>query len=413
MMRPTIRTTIGSHVFVTVALFAQLVTAQEAATRVVILDVAGGGTEELEAAFAELPRVELRDQKWFVAEVKKSDVRASRLMTRPDDLKFVMSSSGTSYVVAVQPDDDFWSVLFFDETGEAVREFEIERQADELSARKAASIRDIFVELLPASAPATDETAADEPDPEVVEDAAEPDDDAPASSAVDVAPRSDRPPPFAFALAGALVKRNETYIGANTAQLSFNSAFYPGARLDAALFPGGFSLGSSAIGVELSGLFGRDSVASETESATILHIEADLDLVLQATDALAFTLGAGHARFQLPENDLLPSTSTTYVRAGVRFEQRLGAVDIGADLVGIPYGLAGSDTPLFGESSRAHGFGGSLAIGYRLTETIGLRARNQFRVLRTSYPGQGTLDFHDTRAFGLVWGPDVGITLAF
>ena len=92
---------------------------------------------------------------------------------------------------------------------------------------------------------------------------------------------------------------------------------------------------------------------------------------------------------------------------------RLGAVDIGADLVGIPYGLAGSDTPLFGESSRAHGFGGSLAIGYRLTETIGLRARNQFRVLRTSYPGQGTLDFHDTRAFGLVWGPDVGITLAF
>ena len=171
MMRRTIRTTIGSLVFVTVALFAQLVTAQEAATRVVILDVAGGGTEELEAAFAELPRVELRDQKWFVAEVKKSDVRASRLMTRPDDLKFVMSSSGTSYVVAVQPDDDFWSVLFFDETGEAVREFEIERQADELSARKAASIRDIFVELLPASAPATDETAADEPDPEVVEDA--------------------------------------------------------------------------------------------------------------------------------------------------------------------------------------------------------------------------------------------------
>lgn len=390
-----------------------LATAQED-VRVVVLDV-GAGTPQLESAIGEVPTVEVRDQAWFVEQIRDTGYEPRKIFERPTELRFVMVGSGVDWVVALRADEKRWVGAFFDESGEAKVEFELDRSGD-LTAANADTVRAYLESELgierrqetvePAVAPET------QAEPEVE---SEPGRNEAADSAVVTADAQestragdrDGAPHLRAQASAALLKRDVTYAGTNSALLTFRSAFYPGAKLEV----GYFGIADGIIGVSASVVAGFDQIQGDGDTASVRHLEGELSMHATFGDHASVRLGGRHVRFDLSANDVLPSTHVTLLRLGLHFERSLGPVFVEAAADAYPFGVVGASA-LFGESALAYGFGGRLAMRYPLGELWGLLAGCDFRTVRTDFTGAGTLDFRDTRAFELVWGPHVGITFA-
>jgi hypothetical protein len=69
--------------------------------------------------------------------------------------------------------------------------------------------------------------------------------------------------------------------------------------------------------------------------------------------------------------------------------------------------LTGADA--FGESSLGYGFGASFGGEYAFSETFGLGFGYEARFDRTSFSGQGSLDYLEAEAFELVQGVTLGV----
>lgn len=388
-----------------VALFYPGFALAQDVARTVVLEVEGGGTQRLEATLAEVPGVEIRTQDWFLDQVKKSGGKTKKIMSRPEDLRFVMISADIRYIVAIQGDEEQWSVAFFDDAGEPVKKMELARDGGELTIEEAQRIRGTLEDLLGI-----------EPEPVVAQEA--PTADAPPEREVaEVAPSPARPTTDAESLrltaAAAMFKRDVSIAGENGAVLTFRSAFYPGARLEGAWFPGFGEFDALWLGFVVNGAVGFDTLVTEEESIPIRQIEAEGGVVLRSRGALSLEVAARHVRYQLPSNDFLPTLTATLLRAGVAFRESFGKWTVVAQADAVPVGFAGSHARLFGESAVMYGFGGEVHVGYAFSDRLGARVGNGFRLVRTDFAGQGSLEFRDTRAFELVWGPDVGITLAY
>lgn len=391
-------------------LFAGTAYAQDAPRRTVVLDVKGGDSDALRDAIGEVENVEVKNQKWFLRQIRQREVRAHKIMKRPKDLRFVMSGSDIQYVVAVIPEDGAYEAAIYDSSGEPVRRFSLE--GGEFGVERAGEVRAEFEQLLGigfemgddvAEETFVEETPADEPG-EPVETAA-------ASSG----PDDGDVPWLVVEPTARMFKRDLSRVGEGGAALTFRSAFYPGVSVDAELMPSNAAVGEVGLGGYLSADIGFDSLSADEESIPILHLEAagGVGLRLPTAADLRLRIGARHARFTLDSNDFLPSVTQTLLVAGLLARHRLGAATIDSSLSVIPYGLHGADRRLFGESSRVLGFAGGLALRFGLSDSLDATIGYRFRALQSRFAGDGTLEFRDTVGFELVQGPRLGITLHY
>jgi hypothetical protein len=379
--------------------------------RTVVLDVGESGGETLRDVIGGVDDIEVKDQKWFVRQIRKHDVRAHKIMKRPRDLRVVMSGGEIDYVIAVIPEDDTFEGAFYDSTGEQVHRFTLEG-GGEFSQTRAEEVRGEFEQFLGVGFAMGEEEVAQEAPAEPVEPA----DPEP----VRTADTSATLPAGELAWltiepAARLFKRDLSFVGEGGAALTFRSAFYPGASFDGAIFPSNAMFGDVGIGGYLTGALGFDSLTTGDDSLPIMHLEGagGVALRLPASADLRVRLGGRHARYTLDSNDALPSLTQTLITAGFRASHQFGAIVLDGLLEVIPFGVHGSDARLFGESSRLMGFSGGLTLRYEFSDVLGAAIGYSFRAIRSRFPGDGTLEFRDTVGFELVQGPRVGITLHY
>lgn len=382
-------------------LWSTMVTAQDAPQRTVVLSVSGGGTEMLVAEIAAIPIVEVREQGWFLEQVRERKLRAKKLLSRPKDLRFVMSGSNILWVVYVELTDDGYAGRIFGSDGELATSTELGDEFGQVEAaqmrgelEKLLGIEAEVVEAIEVSAEEVEEQAVSVGEPEVV------------TTEEDEAPRPSAPADeglFVY-VGGRFFQRDLSFAGANNAVLNYESAFYPGFAL-AADYVLGTEVGPGKLGLGFDLQAGFDGI----DDASVLHLDAGLGVGLHF-GTLNVSLGARHIRYGVSDENVFPSLSHTMVLLGLRAAQPLGPVTLTGDSEVYPWGTYGGAGKAFGESSREIGFASRLGLRFALTDSFDLGAGYGFRVGRSSFAGQGTLDFVDSRGFELVHGPELGVT---
>ncbi|MEZ4461089.1 MAG: hypothetical protein R3E66_15470 [bacterium] len=404
-----------------VTLFAQpAIAADPVPLRVVVLQVAGDGDDRVAAKVAEIEGVEVRDQAWFVKQVKQRGIKTKGLMRRPKDLKWVMQGAEVTRLVFFEDEDTSYTVNLIGQNGEVSREFKMDKVSGTLDD---ASV-DIIVKEL-------QEDMGIAPKPVVVEE-----------TKVDVKPEQTKVEPpkvepepasglygsqnLSIEVFAKLNKRDLGVNGANGAVLTYPSQFYPGGGLNLTYLPGS---SESSTGVVAGVMVGMASVAAAAdpgqtaESKSLLHLEGKLLLdhrVLVPTAVggrsavrFDFLAGAKYTAFSVDQG-ALPSTSTVFVVLGASASKR--ALADGLTLRGrvelLPFGtwLGGAEN--YGESPVGYGFGAGLGGDYALSDSLGLVFGYDLSFQRTSFSGQGTQDYLDAEAFELVQGLTLGVVYA-
>lgn len=369
-------------------------------SRTVILNVSDGGDTSLLVAEVEaLPKLDIKDQKWFLEQVKSRGMSPKKLLQRPADLRFVMSGSDIKYVLYVDRDDAGFVGQIFSSDGQMADSVGL---GDEFGQVEAAMFRETFEGVLGIK------TETVQPI-EVVRDAkapAPPVEEPPPAAAP---ARGDRSGGLAVAVAGRMFKRDLTYAGGNNAVLNYQSALYPGAALDGE-YVLGVTVGPGLLGLWLGIDAGFDSLATPDESFSILHLEAAGGVSLNF-DTVSLRLGGRHIRYSLPSNDTFPTIVHTVAVLGLGAEEHFGSLALGGDVEIHPWGLYhGSSSRLFGAKSSEIGFGSGVRLGYLVGESFKVTLGYGARVQRSRFPGAGSLDFSDSRGFELVHGPELGVT---
>lgn len=390
----------------------------EPTIRVVVLTVPGGGTEVLGEKIDALEGVEMLPQAWFVAEVKKRGIKTKGLMKRSSDLKRVMQGAEVMRLVFVTEEDGArYLVTFLGDDGEARREFKLDQTEaglDEAGADK------VVAELKDDLGLVTQPQVQDVPvldEPEVVEVKPEP---------VVVATGLRGTEGWKVEAAARLIKRDLGVNGANGAVLTYPSQFYPGGDFRFSYFPGGKG-SSTSTGVSMRVIAGLASVSSAVdpgqtpESKPVFHLEgellADHRVVLGRSgagerDSVRFDLlgGARFVSFAIDQG-ALPATSEIALILGAKASTRALSPELtlfgGVQLTPFGMWLTGADA--FGESSLGYGFGASFGGEYAFSETFGLGFGYEARFDRTSFSGQGSLDYLEAEAFELVQGVTLGV----
>lgn len=376
--------------------------------RTVVLNVSGGETQLLVAEIEAVPNVELRDQGWFLKQVRSRGMRPAKLLARPADLRFVMSGSNIAFVIHVNHEDGVYEGRVYGVDGELVGTTAL---GGEFGQVEAAQVRAAFEKVLGIEEEpvAAIEVGVDEVEPHAVVGDAEEEVSAP----VDGAPTSRRPSRdtgFELSLGARIFQRALSFTGGNNAVLNFESAFYPGFALAAGFVPDSVKLGPGQFGLWLAIEGGFDSISGGDGSVSVLHLDGASGVALHF-DVVTLHVGARHVRYSVADADVFPSLTHTLALLGVGAEQQLGSWIFGGDAEIYPWGFYGARSArLFGEGSRQIGFASGIRIGLMLGQSVGIVGGYRFRTGRSSFSGRGSLDFADTRGFELVHGPELGVT---
>ncbi len=386
---------------VVLSVLATLPAAAQEVHRTVILKVAGGGTELLTAEIKALPNVDVRDQAWFLEQVKARGMTPKKLLQRPADLRFVMSGSNIAYVVYVDHDDGQYIGRIFAADGRPADKINL---GSDFGQVEAAEVRSLFERVLGI------EVEAVEPiDLTPTEKAAPKAAVAEADVATTKKPIGDARRGLTIGAAARVFKRDLSYAGSNNAVLNYRSGLYPGAALDAE-YVLGTQVGPSLLALWLGAEAGLDSLAVDASTTSILHLDAAGGVGVNF-DRLKLRLGARHVRYSLSANDVFPTIVHTLVLVGLAAEESLGAMTLGADVELHPWGTYhGSSARLFGASSIQQGFSAGVRMGYPVGSSFAFAVGYRARLERSSFPGQGSLDFSDSHGFELVHGPELGVT---
>lgn len=391
--------------------------ADEQPTRVVILKVKG--VDALIDKVSKLDNVEVKDQSWFVKQVRQRGIKTKGLMRRPNELRWVMQGAEVSRVVYFDADGARFSVNFIGEDGEIRREFKVDRSGDGIDEETA----DLILKELKDDLGLTEQPQ--------IQDAT------PVETAVVEAPKAEAaleskmPATRLYGSSGLdvkiyarLNKRDLGVNGSNGAVLTYPSQFYPGGGITLVYFP---SDSNSATGVRVGAMVGLASVAAAVdpgqtaESKSLMHLEGELAVdhrVLQPTrgdgdrDAVRFdfTAAARYASYSVDQG-ALPSVSMVSVELGASVSQRALAegLTLGGNVMISPFGTWLSGGENYGNSPVSYGFGAGLGGNYQLSDTLGLLFHYDLRFLRTSFSGQGTQDYLEAEAFELVQGLSLGV----
>lgn len=380
--------------------------AQEGPGFLVVLDVPGGGTEELMAGLKELEGVRVEGQKWFLEEVQARGMTPRRILRRPKDMRWVMRGAEITYVIFLEKGDSGFAANFVGESGESEEKVELEGEA--LDASGVEKIVALAREKL-AKSKATDVAAVeDEPLPEP-----------------EVKPRAPAPPITSsswldIGVGLRLLKRDLVIGGKNGGVLTYPSQLYPGAQILVEGYPGG---ASDAIGFYLRGIVGLGSVATAGVSSGVLHIDAEggpsyrvkTRIGAETSSKAIETTLRGGARFTSFSTDALVLPATSMVALTLGATTRVPALDDAFAVRGTvdftPFGLWLEGRDKFGESSITYGFSASLGGIYAITSSIDLAFDYWMRLDRTTFSGVGTLGFDGADGLELVQGLHAGVIL--
>lgn len=409
---------------------------------IAVLDVPGGGTEDLVAAISEIDNVEVQGQTWFLEQIKSGAFKAKGIMSRPEDIKWLMDGAKITYILYLAPGEDatspYTARLVGAEAGKPVHDFEVERTADKGVTKPSAKIaaieidkyiesqkpRDLEAEAAAAAAKkkAEAERAAAEDPNEVKKKVA-----AEKKKALDAFSRDW----LSLNLRGIGVRRDFHVTGANEAVSAYSSAFYPGFALDIAAFPMGMSTPEYAgIGFYADFMMGFDSVIiadgagnEQNISITQLELEGGVlyrlgdPLQLRSSDAarVDLSIGVHHSNYAATPNIRLPSLSHTSFVVGSRVSRKMfsDSFKLRAGVNISPIGIFGTGVELFGESAYTYGVGGSLGGEVTATDDIGITFGYKFHLQRTNFTGEGELGFTDATAFELVQDLSAGIAYTY
>jgi hypothetical protein len=405
--------------------------------RITVLDVPGGGTDALIESIEQLRGIEVKEQAWFLEQIKGRGFAAKGIMTRSDDLKWLMKGAEIDYILYLASGDKgdaaYEARLVGREVGKVVHRFPVDRTPNGLSQAGANGVvqqlqdylksqqpRDLEAEKrarLAAQKEAARQAQAHDPN-EVKKKAA---------SAKNAALAAFSKDWFIVTLRGIGLRRDLQVAGANQAVMSYTSAFYPGFALGIETFPIGMSNPDYAdIGFYADYVQGFDSItipdADNNEvSVSIKHLELEGGILYQLGDPLELktsdaakvdlTIGVRYSNFSADPNPALPSISHTSFVIGSRVTKEMfnGSFELRAGVNVTPIGIYGNGGALFGEESHTYGGGGNLGGMIAASDALGIIFGYEFRLQRTIYTGTGELEFTDASSFELVQGLSAGI----
>jgi hypothetical protein len=121
-------------------------------TRVVVLQVKGGGTRALRKSIEALDGTEVKNQSWFLREIEAQELSAKGLLGRQEELQALCGSSRIDYIVDVGAADGVHVVQIIEgAAGEIVRRFEVEQYEPRLSLNSADEIAAVVLTLINTS----------------------------------------------------------------------------------------------------------------------------------------------------------------------------------------------------------------------------------------------------------------------
>jgi hypothetical protein len=404
--------------------------AQSKPTKVVVLNVPGGGSEKLSKAIAEIDDVEIEGQTWFLEQIQGRGFKPKGIMKRPDDIKWLMKGAEINYILFLAGDSDtaYTARVVGPETGGVVHTFPVDRTPDGISDAGARMVQQEFSSFL------VEQREPEEPvkkQPEIAQLDEEDDDP---NAVKKQAAASDQAAKDAFSkdwliasVRGNAIRRDLHVAGANEAVLSYTSVFYPGFSIDLEMFPIGQSNPDyAAVGFYANYTQGFDSVnvlddEGEESPVAIGHLELEGGVLYQLGDALALktsndarfhlSIGLRHASYSAADNPSLPSVSHTAFVLGTQVTRQAFSekfmIRAGASVS--PIGGYGTGATLFGESSHTYGFGGNIGGMLQASEDIGITLGYEFGLQRTVFTGEGEAQFIDANAFELVQGVTGGL----
>lgn len=411
---------------------------EKTGNRLVLLNVPGGGTDAVAETLLEIDGVELRDQKWFIAQIKKRGMSPKRIMSRPKDLIWIMQGGEIDYILYFESEDEAFRATVVGEKGEPVRDFLIDRSSSGISEAGLRIIKLELEEQLGVAASQVDidaEIAKREAEKEAAKNAPkDPEDVRKAALERKRAVEERLSEDWLWARANfRMFKRDLSYSGSSGASLTYRSGFYPGFSLNVEAYPTAlFNPDGAGVGVLLDYTMGFDSVGfeaptegGETEpaSASIGHMEIEGGVIYRLdspigreggtnTVRVRVKLTARHERFSVGDERAFPSITRTTVVAGGTFSHPILIPELAAQAFFefIPFGFNHTPSDLFGDTpSYTYGLATGLGALYSITDAFAAIASYRFRVTRPSYSGRGSSDFEDTTGFELVQGLHLGI----
>lgn len=382
--------------------------AQESSDFLVVLDVPGGGTEELMDELKKIDGVRVEGQKWFLQEVQNRGMVPRRILRRPKDLRWVMRGATIRYVVFLEKAEGGFTANFVGETGET--EESIEVSGDPLSSEGIQTVVKLTRKKLGKEEKPVVAAVIEDIEPEPVEDVVRP----PAVEKVATSEWLD------ITIGAEMLKRDLVVGGKNGGVLTYTSQLYPGGQLRVDGYPGGED---EAIGFFLRGLVGLGSVSSAGVSSGVLHIDAEAgpsyrvrnQVGLETSKRVIEARFYGGGRFTNYSTDavVLPSTSLVALMLGGSVV--IPALTDGFSVTGsvelTPFGLWLTGKEGFGTSSLTYGFGASLGGHYAFSSTMALAFDYSLRLDRTSFSGLGSLGFEGAEALELLQGLFIGLEL--
>lgn len=427
---------------------------EDQTVRMVVLRAPG---DTVKSALKSSEYIETKGQRWFVQQIKKRGFKAGGIMKRPDDLMWVMKGGNIDYIVyfASSSGGEFEARIVERDTGKPTKTFAVPKTGDGISSQAAKQlVTKLEVELGLKSAPAPDEDdeagkadkkakktkdedkkqkekqkqkaqkpkkdeKQDQKD-ESIADTVAPDKEAEKEAPLQVGPA------YFFSLGGRFFRRSLFVSDPREGAFSFQSNFYPGARLAIKAYP--FSPKSSPtlgrLGFYLDVSQGFKSyvfkVNGEDNSVSISHTEAELGLAARfkhgegGPRSAGFTLlaGARYNSLSADKNKFLPTTTETSVVIGGEYTHPLMDGDLqltgASKFVPIAFHSSGVDT--FGESASSFGFHGEMGLKYGFTRAMSAEAGYNFRILRTEYSGEGQNNFKEADGTDFVHGPFLMLT---
>ncbi len=388
--------------------------------RVVVLNIPGGGSDDLLALVAAIDGVEALDQGWFVKEVKTRSIKTKGLMRRPKDLKWVMKGGKVDRIVYVEEEAGRYKVNLIGPDGEIHREFAHDMEPGGLSDSAGKKIISELRDDLGLVTTAQVEVVAPAETAEIVIDR-----DDTVETPVDETSKLRGAEGLSIEIAARLLKRDLGVNGSNGAVLTYPSQFYPGGSLKLGYFFHGDDKASTGVVVGLQGAMASVAAAADpgqaVESKPLIHLEGELMVdhrILMMTpergvgEAVRFDLqgGARYVSYSVDQG-ALPSTATFGVFFGGSVATRAltDALLLRARFQISPFGMWITGGENYGESSYVYGFGGGVGGEYALSDSLGFVFGWDVRIERTSFSGNGTLDYIDAEAFELVQGLTVGV----
>jgi hypothetical protein len=409
----------------------------EGTTRMVLLNVPGGGTERVAETLLSIGNMELRDQDWFIKEIRKRGMTPKRIMSRPKDLVWIMQGGDIDFILYFQGEGEEFQGTVVGEEGMKVDEFKLDRTSDGISEAGLRIIKLEIEELLGVAASQIDIDEEIAKREAAKKEAAEaPDDPADARrKAIEErrALEERLSKDWIWARANArMFKRDLVYAGADGAILTYKSGFYPGFSFNVEAYPTAlFNPEGAGVGLMLDYAMGFDSLTFEaagdggTEAVTqsIGHMEIEGGLIYRLDSPIGSDGGTNtvrvrvkltgrHERYTLEDERALPSLSRTTVVAGATVSHPVLIPELAVQgfFEFLPFGFNQTGAELFGDTSGyTYGFATGVGGLFELTEAFAVIFGYRFRVTRPSYVGDGELDFNDTTGFELVQGLHLGI----